>query len=97
MRVYSKGTLRAFWRRHPEAEEGLQSWYKTARRATWRNPAEVRMRYSDASIIPNNRVVFRIKGNAYRLVVRIDYGNGLAFIRFVGTHAEYDRINALEV
>ena len=64
MRVYSKGTLRAFWRRHPEAEEGLRSWYKTARRATWRNPAEVRMRYSDASIIPNNRVVFRIKGYA---------------------------------
>lgn len=55
------------------------------------------MRYADASILRNNRVVFRIKGNAYRLVVRIDYGNGLVFIRFVGTHAEYDRINAEEV
>ena len=97
MRVYVKGTLRAFWRRHPGAEAGLQSWYKTALRATWRSPAEVRMRYADASILANNRVVFRIKGNAYRLVVRIDYGNGLVFIRFVGTHAEYDRINALEV
>jgi len=55
------------------------------------------MRYSDASILRNNRVVFRVKGNTYRLVVRIDYGNGLVFIRFVGTHAEYDRINAEEV
>ena len=97
MRVFAKGTLRAFWQRHPEAEEGLQGWWKTALRATWRNPAEVRMRYADASILRNNRVVFRVKGNAYRLVVRIDYGNGLVFIRFVGTHAEYDHINAEEV
>ena len=66
MRVFAKGTLRAFWQRHPEAEEGLQSWWKTAQRATWRNPAEVRMRYADASILRNNRVVFRVKGNAYR-------------------------------
>ena len=94
MQVFSKGTLREFWERHPDAEDTLQGWYKVAVRATWNNPAEVRARYSDASILRNNRVVFRIKGNAYRLVVRMDYRNGMAFIRFVGTHAEYDRINA---
>ena len=97
MRVLSRSTLRAFWERHPDAEQPLRDWYKAAERADWASPAQVRQRYPDASIIGGSRVVFNIKGNTYRLVVRISYSYRRVLIRFVGTHAEYDRIDAEEV
>ena len=97
MRVFSKGTLRDFWERHPDAQAALDEWYRIARRARWTNPAQIRAHYADASFIAGDRVVFNIKGNRYRLVVRVDYPNGRVYIRFIGTHARYDRINALEV
>ena len=97
MRIHSKRTLREFWQRHRDAEAALDEWYNTVERVHWTTPADVRSIYPNASILSHNRAVFRIKGNAYRLVVRIDYDNGVVFIRFVGTHARYNRINALEV
>ena len=97
MHIISKRTLREFWQQHRDAEPALDQWHRTVQRAHWTNPAEVRSHYADASILRNNRVIFNIKGNAYRLVVEIDYDNGAVYIRFVGTHAQYDRINALEV
>ena len=97
MRILTFGTLRDYWQRHRDAEEPLRLWYNEARQAHWNTPAEVRERYSNASIVGSNRVVFRIKGNAYRLVVRVDYQYGQVYIRFIGTHAEYNRINAAEV
>ena len=97
MRVFSKGTLRNFWRRHPDAEVALDGWYRETRRARWNTPADVIARYPDASIVGSDRVVFRIKGGDYRLVVYINYRAGRAYIRFVGTHAQYDRINVAEV
>ncbi len=97
MRIFSHTTLREFWQIHTDAEEPLRAWYRIARNADWRSPAHVRARYADASIIADNRVVFNIKGNAYRLVVRIIYSHRRIYIRFIGTHAEYDRINAAEV
>ena len=97
MRVFSKGTLRDFWRRHPDAEAVLDGWYREARRAQWNTPADVVSRYPDASVVGNDRIVFRFRGNAYRLVVYINYRSGRAYIRFVGTHAQYDRINVAEV
>lgn len=97
MRIFSYSTLRDFWRRHADAEDPLRIWYRQARRADWRSPADVRALYSSASIIPGNRVVFNIKGNDYRLVVSIDYPHRTIFIRFIGTHSEYDRINVAEV
>lgn len=97
MRILSKRTLREFWEQHPAAADSLDGWYRTVQRAHWTTPADVRSRYPDASILSNNRVIFNIRGNRYRLVVRIDYDDGMVFIRFVGTHAQYDRINALEV
>ena len=97
MRIFSYSTLREFWQIHTDAEEPLRAWYRIARNADWRSPADVRARYADASIIADNRVVFNIKGNAYRLVVRIIYSHRRIYIRFIGTHAEYDRINAAEV
>ena len=97
MRIYSKRTLREFWERHPDAERALDEWYRRARREDWSNPASVTALWSRASTVGHDRVVFRIKGNDYRLVVRVFYPGRQVFIRFIGTHAEYDRINAEEV
>ena len=97
MRVFTRRTLREFWERHPDARESLETWYQVAERADWSSPAGVKERYPSASIIADNRVVFNIKGNDYRLVVNINYRRRAVYIRFIGSHAEYDRINALEV
>ena len=78
----------------PDAETPLRSWYAVASRAEWRSPAEVKANYRNASFIANNRIVFNVKGNDYRLVVAVHYNRGMMFIRFVGTHREYDRIDA---
>ena len=97
MRIYSKSTLRAFWERHTESEQALRTWYREVEQADWATPAQVRERFLNASIVGNNRVVFRMRGNNYRLVVEIFYPGRKVFVRFIGTHAEYDRINAEEV
>ena len=97
MWVFTKRTLREFWERHPNSEASLRAWYEEAQRASWDTPVDVRESCAYARIIGNNRVIFNIKGNNYRLVVRIDYPFKKVYVRFIGTHAEYDRINALEV
>ncbi len=97
MRVIALRTLREFWEQHPDAEQALQAWYHDARQATWMSPANIRAVYANASIIANNRVVFNIRGNQYRLVVAINYQYGIVYIRFVGTHQEYDRIDATTI
>jgi mRNA interferase HigB len=93
----SKGTLREFWTRHPDAQGPLQAWYNEVKRAEWALPADISKRYPTASILGNDRVVFRIKGDAYRLIIRVFYSGRQVYIRFIGTHAEYNRINAEEV
>lgn len=97
MRVIAKKSLRNFWERCFDAEEPLLAWYREAEDADWDSPAAVKARFGNASILSNNRVVFNIKGNSYRLVVRINYPYRVVYIRFVGTHAEYDAIDAEEV
>jgi mRNA interferase HigB len=97
MRVVAKRTLREFWRLRPDAEEPLLAWYREAEKEDWDTPAKVKAKYRSASIIGDSHVVFNIKGNHYRLVVKINYPHRVVFIRFVGTHAEYDRIDAEEV
>ena len=94
MRIIALSQLREFWERHPQAEIPLRTWYAETSRATWQSPADVKRAHRHASFLANNRVVFNIKGNDYRLVVAFHYNRGLAYIRFVGTHAEYDRIDA---
>lgn len=94
MRIIALATLREFWKLHADAETPLRSWYAEASRAGWRSPADVKAAYRNASLIANNRIVFNIKGNDYRLVVAVHYNRGMMFIRFVGTHREYDRIDA---
>lgn len=94
MRVYSKSTLRDFWEGHRDAEQPLKTWYSLVRGAEWNSPADVKQRYPGASILQNNRVVFNIKGNDYRLVAALHYDTQRVFVRFVGTHKDYDVIDA---
>jgi mRNA interferase HigB len=97
MRVIAISSLRAFWEKHPNAQTPLRAWYALASRAQWRSPADIKQAYRHASFTANNRVVFNVKGNDYRLVVLVRYDKGLLFVRFVGTHAQYDKIDVLTV
>ena len=97
MRIIAKKTLRAFWVSHSDAEEPLLAWYREVEKEDWDTPAKVKAKYGNASIVGDNRVVFNIKGNDYRLVVKINYPYRVVYIRFVGTHVEYGAINAEEV
>jgi mRNA interferase HigB len=94
VRVISIRRLREFWWRVPQGMEPLLAWYADARKADWASPGAIKRRYPSASILPGNRVVFNIGGNKYRLVVRINYPYRVVYVRFVGTHADYDRIDA---
>jgi mRNA interferase HigB len=94
MRVISKRSLREFWEKHPEAKRVLQAWYEDALRAEWQTPADIKRIYGNASLLGDNRVVFNLKGNDYRLVVKVHYDRGHVYIRFVGTHQAYDNIDA---
>ena len=97
LRVIANKVLRDFWEMHPDCEQALKSWFQEASNAAWKNPNQVRNEYPSASILQDNRVVFNIKGNHYRLIVRINYDYQMIWIRFIGTHAEYDRINANKI
>jgi len=99
MRVIARKTLMKFWMRPgcQDAEQPLRAWFHEAKKADWSSPADIKAVYRSASIIGNNRVVFNIGGNKYRLVVAINYPARIVFIRFVGSHADYDRTNVEEV
>ncbi|MBI4560097.1 MAG: type II toxin-antitoxin system HigB family toxin [Candidatus Hydrogenedentes bacterium] len=97
MRIISRKALRVFWEEHPEARQALQTWYADVKHAVWKSPADIKKTYRNASLVANNRVVFNIKGNQYRLVVAVQYKFQIVFIRFVGTHREYDRVDAATV
>lgn len=97
MRIISKKTLRLFWERHSDVKDALQEWHREVSAITWNTPQEVRASFSNARTIPNSRAVFNIMGNNYRLVVVIRYNLGIVYVRFVGTHAEYDGIDPREV
>ncbi len=94
MRIIALSNLREFWEKHPQAEIPMRTWYAEASRSIWQNPTDIKRVHRQASFLANNRVIFNIKGNDYRLVVAVHYNRGLMYIRFVGTHAEYDRIDA---
>ncbi len=94
MRVISRKALREHWEKRAESEQALKAWFKEAEEAIWRTPNEVKQQYGSASIVGNDRVVFNICGNKYRLVVAINYAFSVVYVRFVGTHEEYDAIDA---
>lgn len=83
--------------RHEDSEQALKSWHQEAMQAEWKNPNDIKAQYKNASIVGDNRVVFNICGNKYRLIVKINYLSSWIFIRFIGTHKEYDKINASEI
>jgi mRNA interferase HigB len=93
MRIVAKKPLRDFWRLHADAEQPLKTWYRNAKTARWRGPADLRGMFKSADFVAGNRVVFDIGGNKYRLIAKLNYRRGIVFIRFVGTHQEYDRID----
>jgi mRNA interferase HigB len=96
VRIIALRTLREFWEQpgRGDAEQPLKAWYAEAKDAAWRTPADVRAKYGSAGIVAHNRVIFNIAGNKYRLVVKFHYNTGIGYIRFVGTHADYDEIDA---
>lgn len=94
MHVIARRTLVAFWQSHPDSKRQLELWYHDACGADWQNSAEVKARYATASVINRERIVFNVCGNKYRLIARINYASQTLFIRHVGTHEQYNRIDA---
>ncbi len=94
MRIISKKILREFWAVHPDAEQPLKAWHAKVKFAKWKTSSDIKSDYINASFIANDRVIFNIKGNTYRLVAAVNYDFGFIYIRFVGSHKEYDKINS---
>ena len=97
MRVIAKKTIKNFWINYSDCEQQLKTWYQEATDSSWKSPADIKRLYPSASILADNRVVFNIKGNTYRIVVRINYDYSIIWIRFIGTHAQYDKIDATQI
>ena len=97
MRVIARQALRGFYECHADSKAPLETWFHEVSQARWHGPQEIKKRFPSADILPGNRVVFNIKGNTYRLIVKIHYNTGIVFIRFVGTHADYDKIDATHI
>ncbi|NDE30144.1 MAG: type II toxin-antitoxin system HigB family toxin [Flavobacteriia bacterium] len=93
-RIFAKSTLREFWKKHADAEQYLKTWYDTAKNSNWNSPNDIKKAYSTVSILKSGRIVFKIKGNSYRLVAKINFEKQWLFIRFIGTHKDYDKIDA---
>lgn len=97
MRVIAKRTLQDFWIKHADYEEQLKAWYRETEKAQWKNINALKKEYPSASILKDNRIVFNIKGNTYRLIVKFNFDHQIGWIRFIGTHAEYDKIDANKI
>jgi mRNA interferase HigB len=97
LRVIAKKTLRDFWTKHPDCEQQLKSWYRETEDATWKNMNQIKKFYPSASILADNRIVFNIKGNNYRLIAKVNFNYQMVWIRFIGTHAQYDKIDAKNI
>lgn len=97
MRVIAKKILRDFWEKHADCEQQFKAWYYEVDKGIWKNLNELKSEYPGASILEDNRVCFNIKGNHYRLIVKINFNYQMMWIRFIGTHAEYDKIDAHKI
>ena len=94
VRIFAKSTLRGFWEKYPETEQYLKTWHDTVKSSDWKTPGDVKLTYVNASILKGGRIVFNIKGNSYRLVAKMNFEKQWVFIKFIGTHNEYDNIDA---
>ncbi|MBT3479078.1 MAG: type II toxin-antitoxin system HigB family toxin [Candidatus Marinimicrobia bacterium] len=97
MRIIAIKTLKEFWKEYHDAEDSLRAWYSEVKAAKWKTPNDIKEKYRSVSIMANNRAVFNIAGNKYRLIVAIKYEFQIVYIRFIGTHKQYDKINAKEI
>lgn len=99
MRVIAKSTLRAFYGEpnYADSQSALEAWHNEVLKAEWQNPNEIKAQYKSASIVGNNKVVFNICGNKYRLIVKINYFAEIVYVKFIGTHKQYDKINVEEL
>ena len=99
MRIVSRATLKEFWEQsaYSDSEQPLKAWYEEAKKADWSTPQDIKDKYRNASFVGNNRVVFNIHGNKYRLVVAVNYKFSMCYIRFVGSHQDYDEIDAATI
>ena len=97
MNIISKRTIVKFYEKYPNSKTALEVWYADVKKSIWTNPNDIKKVYADASFLADNRVVFNIKGNHYRLIVHIDYLRKFARVKFIGTHAQYDKINVEEI
>ncbi|HIJ38298.1 MAG TPA: type II toxin-antitoxin system HigB family toxin [Rhodospirillaceae bacterium] len=95
MQVVALRTLRQFWERHAQSETPIKVWYSQVARADWRTPTDIKDQFgATVDFVGDNRVIFDLSGNKYRLVVRVSYSFKRVLVKFVGTHAEYDKIDA---
>lgn len=99
MRMLSKKTLRAFWqqREYADSQGQLEAWHDEVSKADWSTPQELKAQFKNASVLQDSRVVFNIKGNDYRLIVKINYPYKMVYVGFVGTHKMYDKIDAVTI
>ena len=97
MRIIAKRTLREFWEKYPDAEEALRTWYRESSRGRWHDPNHLKTHFGHARILGATRVIFNICGNKYRLITEINYKRGWLFIRFIGTHSAYDKIDPKKI
>jgi mRNA interferase HigB len=97
VRIIAISTLRSFWESNKDAEEPLKAWYNEAKMADWATPHQVKAMHGNASVLGDNRIVFNIAGNKYRLIVKFNYPYRIGYVRFIGTHAEYDRVDVEEI
>jgi mRNA interferase HigB len=95
--VIAKKILREFWEKHPDCEQRLKAWFQETSKTEWKHTKDIKREYPGASFLAGNRVVFNIRGNHYRLIVKINYDYQMVWIRFIGTHAEYDKIDATKI
>lgn len=92
VRIFSKGTLRTFWQKHPDSEDQLRSWHKVFSSTEFKSPNEIKALFGSADFIGDGKMIFNICGNHYRLIVKINYEKHLVFVLFVGTHKDYDKL-----
>ena len=93
-RIFAKRTLREYWEKHSDSEQYLKTWYDTTMSSDWKTPNDIKQTYANTSILKDGRIIFNIKGNSYRLIVKFNFEKQWAFIRFIGTHTEYNKIDA---
>ncbi|HLC17099.1 MAG TPA: type II toxin-antitoxin system HigB family toxin [Thermodesulfovibrionia bacterium] len=97
MHVIKRKTLKEFWQKHPDSEQAIRTWYSIVIRSKWNEPSDIKRIFANADFLQNNRVCFNLKGTKYRLIVKVIYELQRVYVRFIGTHAEYDKIDANKI